>query len=84
MVSVYLVLMSNAYIIRQHLSCELLGLCLQRRVFVVLLWARPMVLETHDFCLIVRDTYYQQLVKTSKGRELNPECHVIQQVLERV
>ena len=66
----YLVLTSNAYIICQHLSCELLGLCLQTHVFV-LLWARPMVLETHDFCFTMRDTYYQQLVKTSKDRELN-------------
>ena len=52
----YLVLTSNAYIICQHLSRELLGLCLQIRVFVLLLWARPMVLETHNFCFIVRDT----------------------------
>lgn len=58
MVFVYLVLMSNASIIRQHLSCGTLGLCLQRRVFV-LLWARPMVLETCHFCLVVRDTYHQ-------------------------
>lgn len=62
----YLVLTSNAYIICQHLSRELLGLCLQIRVFVLLLWARPMVLETHDFCFIVRDTYHQQLFKTSE------------------
>lgn len=70
--SIYL-FTSNAYIILQHFSHEPLGLCLQRLVFVSLLWARPILLETYHFSLVEGAIDYQWFVKMPKDWELHTE-----------